>query len=186
MRVSRLFRLLIRMLLLLLTLSMSFISFLGGLSAIQILSNPDNVVIPNGEIEYNPDPLDPENNSIKIPFKFKNDGYFDLEDLYIKVSINLKYKDNITLKEKNVLIYEAETKFGTIKRGATLKDSYESDPEDFITENFPELTDFATNRMAYFTADVYLKASYSLGLLSFSVKVFDIDIGEKNITITGG
>ena len=53
MRIPQLFKLIVRLFLLSLTLSLSFVSFLGGLSAYEILTNEENIEIDTDDIETN-------------------------------------------------------------------------------------------------------------------------------------
>ncbi len=53
MRIPQLFKLIVRLFLLSLTISLSFVSFLGGLSAYEILTNEENIEIDTDDIETN-------------------------------------------------------------------------------------------------------------------------------------
>ncbi|MFX1503288.1 MAG: hypothetical protein ACFFDH_20165, partial [Promethearchaeota archaeon] len=59
MRPSRVFRLLFKIFVSLLTLSVTIVAILGGLSAVMILMNTDNIGIDPGQVEFNftPSPL---------------------------------------------------------------------------------------------------------------------------------
>jgi len=107
MRTSRLFRLIIRVFLLLLASSMSLVSFLGGYSALLILGDEDNIDL---DINFEGDPfLDPNNFEIDIEFEINNLGYFDLEDLEIELRLYLIYgRLNQTNLEKNIIAITAD------------------------------------------------------------------------------
>ncbi|MBD3254293.1 MAG: hypothetical protein GF383_04330 [Candidatus Lokiarchaeota archaeon] len=188
MRYSRIVRLVIRIILLVLTSTMSFVSFMGGYSAFLILSNEDNIEFDPDDFEDNivytlsqPSP-NFDNLSIKQPFKFRNAGYFDLEDLEIEISINLIYSHiNYTTPGVNttreVEIFEKDKDFGTVIRGETLDDDLEGDYEDFVISNFPNITQIDIFSFTpYYEADVKIKAKYSLGLLEIEVEIEDLEV----------
>ena len=129
MRPSRVFRLLIRILLYLLTLSVTLVSILGILSAGLILSNlPENIQpdFDNAEfnIEINNTTLVIENINFTLPVNLTNAGYFDLENLELSIQIGLNYSHiNWTTPGVNetrfVRILDHSQNFGTIAKGST-------------------------------------------------------------------
>ena len=185
MRTSRLFRLIIRVFLLLLASSMSLVSFLGGYSALLILGDEDNIDL---DINFEGDPfLDPNNFEIDIEFEINNLGYFDLEDLEIELRLYLIYgRLNQTNLEKNttqeIKIYDDEKSFSTIKAGQKKKNSITIEPDDLVKVNFTEINNtfnpFRDPVMEFKAAEIVIRAKYSLGLLSFKVKIEDYDLGE--------
>lgn len=186
MRPSRVFRLIIRILLMVLTVSMSLVSFLGSYSALLILSNPENIVIPDGDLEINLDATHPDEMNITIPYQFKNVGYFDLEDMKVSIKIYFNYanksNDNKTVK---IEILNKNIKFDTIKAEEKEKDEIFIDSDDF--KNLDEITnaipfiDAAADPQTWYTMDMKLSAYYSMRLLYFYVELEDLDVGEENI-----
>lgn len=178
MRVSRVFRLIVRIFLYVFTISLTIVSLLGGLSAITIISNPDNVGIPDGPIELYFDPNIQANNNITVPFNFTNDGYFTLTNLYIRVRLNMTY-DHVNLTAPNVnttttrTIFDANQIFDSIPATDVLNDAFEGDSTDF---NLPALEDVDFTAPITFWADIYLSASYSLDLLSFRIEISNVSI----------
>ena len=185
MRTSRAIRLVIRFFLLLLASSMSLVSFLGGYSALLILGNEDNIDL---DIDFEGDPFtDPLNFEIDIEFEIYNMGYFDLEDLNIEMKLYLVYDwvnktgdgTNVT---QFVKIYEDDKSFKTIEAGEKKKNSITIDTEDLLKINLTEIAIFADRTkdpVIEFEADeIIIKAKYSLGLISFKVKIEDYKLGE--------
>ena len=180
MRTSRIFRLIIRFFLLLLASSMSLVSFLGGYSALLILGDEDNIDL---DIEFDEDILDPDF-EIKIEFEINNQGYFDLEDLNIELLLYLKYDYvNYTGDGRNVTIsvklYEDDKSFKTIEAGEKKKASITFEPDPKI--NFTQIAknaDQTRDPVFEFEAEeIVITAKYSLGLISFKVKIEDYDLG---------
>lgn len=186
MRPSRVFRFIIRFLLILLTTSMSLVSFLGGYSAVLILSDDQNIKVPDGEIEFEFPALGPnftdntENISVVIPFQIKNAGFFSLEDLSINMIIDLLYEDKTDEnKTKTVQIFEKSSSFDTIESGETYKGEYTADENNFLIDQLNStISKINVNGTLDFLADISLSAKYSLKLLSFRVTIYDIKIGE--------
>ncbi|MFX1256708.1 MAG: hypothetical protein ACFFAN_02530 [Promethearchaeota archaeon] len=205
MRYPQLFKIIIRVILLSITLSLSFVSFLGGLSALMILSDEDNIKIPDGDTESNlEDILEEIRDEVKadmgslirfmwwdnitdrlvedfefeIPFKIKNVGYFDLEDLYTRVIIDMVYED-VDGDEQSAEIYDKEKEWGDIERGKTLRDKYEADGDDLIDKNFPNGSEINFNEDIDFEADITISATYSLGLLTFEVELEDFEVFDS-------
>ena len=183
MRTSRAIRLIMRFFLLLLASSMSLVSFLGGYSALLILGDEDNIDL---DIDFEGDILDPDF-EIKIEFEIYNMGYFDLEDLNIEMKLYLVYDwvnktgdgTNVT---QFVKIYEDDKSFKTIEAGEKKKNSITIDTEDLLKINLTEIAIFADRTkdpVIEFEADeIIIKAKYSLGLISFKVKIEDYKLGE--------
>ena len=188
MRTSRAFRLIIRFFLLLLASSMSLVSFLGGYSALLILGNEDNI---NLDIDFEGDPfLDPTNFEIDIEFEIYNMGYFDLEDLNIEIRLNLVYDYvNLTGDGRNITqyvkIYEDDKSFRTIEAGQKKKNSITIEPDDLLKVNFTEIALYSDKTrdpvIEFVAGEIVITAKYSLGLLSFKVKIEDYSLGELEL-----
>jgi hypothetical protein len=190
MRPARVFRWIIRVFILILTLSVTIVSLLGGLSAVIILSNPDNIGINAGDAKFNIDYDYSGINDINftLPFNITNAGFFDLEDLKLNLGVWLQYWHvNLTTPGVNssntVKIFDEIENFGTIEIGATLKANYTGDYAHFTTSNFPTFTefDFTKNPDMLFYANLTLSLTYSLGLHSLSLGIYNISVGEYDI-----
>jgi hypothetical protein len=143
---------------------MSIVSILGGLSAVNILSNSENIQIPYGSVTYgNTSATD---YYIVVPFSINNTGYFDLTHLNLGFSIEMK---NDTTSS---IIYDETQEFGTITHGSTLIDNFNA---TFTTAEViinPE-----------FYANISVSASYSINLISFSANLFNVNLSTF---ISGG
>lgn len=193
MRAERLFRLIIRIFLLILASSMSLVSFLGGYSAAMILTNEENIDI---DVDYEGNPfLDYDNFEIEIKFEINNLGYFDLEDLEVELELNLVYDwKNKTGNEVNVTtevkLYEGEKSFATIPAGERKKFKISIDYEDIeLTAidfyNIKQNADLTRDPIFSFEAEeLVISAKYSLGLISFEAHIEDMDLGgfEEKVT----
>lgn len=188
MRTSRIFRLILRVFLLLLASSMSSVSFLGGYSALLILGDEDNIDL---DINFEGDPfLDPNNFEIEIEFEINNLGYFDLEDIELELRLYLIYERlNQTNAEINttqsIKIYDDEKSFKTIEAGQKKKITITIEPDDLKSVNFIDINNtfnpFRDPIMEFEAAEIVIRAKYSLGLLSFKVKIEDYNLGEFEV-----
>ena len=95
MRPSRVFRGIFRIFIFLLTISVTIVSILGGLSAILILSDQNNLGVDPDAAEFNLDinnvTLAIDNIDFTLPFNLTNAGYFDMENLELSIQIALNY-----------------------------------------------------------------------------------------------
>ena len=156
MRAARVFRWIMRIFILLLTLSLSVVSILGALSAVNIFSESNNVQIPDGSVTINL----PSN--ITVPFRITNAGYFDLNNLVIGFELEMTY--NVTLTQ---IIYNDHQEFGNILHGTTLARNYTL--SEFTLP--PGIINDPT-----FEANITITGSYSLDLISFEIHLTDIAI----------
>jgi hypothetical protein len=132
MRRSRIFRWLVRIFVLFLTTCVSLITFLGLVSARNILSDPGNISIPDGDVDMNFNVTDIENSYFKVPFNITNAGYFDLTNFYLRFDIIMLYNSTGEITK----IYEKSVSFQDIPKGQTLQDVFETNSSDF--KNIPE------------------------------------------------
>ena len=191
MRPSRVFRLLFRLFILLLMLSVTVVAFLGGLSAVMILSNQDNFGIDTGNAEFNIDfnnsTLEIENINFSLPFNLTNVGYFDLENLQLGIQLGLNYSNidgggpgvNVT---RVVKILERMQNFGDIPKGITDDFIFFGDNSSFTHTNFPdpitEIDWFRGPPALEFYANLSISLDYSLGLHSLNITLNDIFVGD--------
>lgn len=187
MRPSRIFRWIVRLFLLVLTLSMTVVSILGGMSAALILGDPNNIQIPSGAIDSNFNITDLDSMYLSFPFEIRNEGYFDLTNLNLEFKVSMVYDHvNLTLPGVNtttsVLIFEKSITFPTILHKTTYNGLFSASSGDgFLASNFPDvITDIDWTRTPHavdFYANFSLSASYSLDLISFSVDAYNISAG---------
>ena len=156
MRAARVFRWIMRIFILLLTLSLSVVSILGAMSAVNIFSESNNVQIPYGSIDTSTFPT-----NIDIPFRVSNVGYFDLNNLEIGFELEMTYNGTHTQ-----IIYNDSQNFGNIAHGTILTQNYTLSgfdlPPDFTGPSFE--------------ANITITGSYSLDLISFEIHLTDIAI----------
>jgi len=191
MRPSRVFRWIIRILILVLTLSVTAVSFLGGYSAIMILSNQDNIGIDTDNADFNLDynvttgVID--NINFTLPFNITNAGFFDLEDLKLELQIGLQYYHvNLTGTGENisqtVKIFDKISSFPTIKKGKTLYGNFTGVYSDFapFLVSIPDIADIDLTRVPIFNfyANFTISLTYSLGLHSITLGINNVTVGE--------
>ena len=187
MRYSRIARIIMRFFLLILASTMSFISFLGGYSALLILSDEDNIDL---DVGFEGDIfVDPTQFAIEIEFTVYNEGYFDLEDLKIEMALELIYY-NKTGGHNNdpypigIMIYDDDKSFKTIPAGVEKKNKITIDYEDLIgTVDWYEIIANAdyTKEVAFQAEDIEISARYSLGLIKFEVEIEELDLGDYKL-----
>ena len=191
MRPSRVFRLIFRIFILLLTISMTVVAVLGGLSAVLILSNPNNIQVDPGSAEFN---LDVNftggyvyNINFTLPFNITNAGYFDMENLEVSVQIALNYSHidgggpgvNVT---RSVKILSHNMTFGDILKGTTGNFVFFGNYSNFIIGNFPnmltEINWFRGPPALEFYANFSISLDYSLGMHSLAINAINLAVGS--------
>ncbi len=186
MRYARLFRWVIRVFLLVFTLSLSAVSLLGGFSAMTIFDPAvQNVKIPDGDITSNFDVLNPSSMYINVPYNISNTGVYDLTNITLSFQVFMTYGDASTpLNETTtVIIFDKEEVIGTIAQGTSLKSNFTGTVSDgFVIDNLPNLlTEVDWYRTPYvleFHASLQFSASYSLNLYTFKVNLINFPVGQ--------
>jgi hypothetical protein len=170
----------------LLTLSVTVVSILGGLSAFMILMNPDNIGIDPGKVEFDFNPS-PFNINFTLPFNLTNAGYFDLENLELKVEIAMNYSQvDDPLPGVNstrlIQIFNKSQQFGTILQGATGNFNFTGQFGDFY---FPPLFNFTSDIDWYrgppaliFYTNLTISLDYSIGMHSLTIGIYDLKVYE--------
>ncbi|TFG24783.1 MAG: hypothetical protein EU529_03080 [Promethearchaeota archaeon] len=180
MRTARLIRSIARLLLLILASTMSLVSFLGGYSAVLILSDEDNI---DFDYSYKGRILDVNDTTLefRVEFKFKNVGYFDLEDLELELEVYVRYYHEDYLPGKSVRreikAYEGEEDFGDCESGLTLRDNFKIVRSDVLCN----VTDIRYNYdknppdnepiVEIIARDIIITGKYSLSLIEFRVEI---------------
>jgi hypothetical protein len=185
MRPSRIFRWIVRLFLLVFTLSLTGVSLLGGFSAVTIL-DPDsyNVNIPDGPIVANFDITNKPTMSISVPFNITNVGVYDLDEVTIGFQIGLIYGNvSAPLNETaNVKIFDKTENYGTVLHGQVLKAIFSGLGSDgFIFANIPDPSEVDYYRTPYaleFHANFTFSAMYSLRLYKFTVNLINYTLGH--------
>ena len=185
MRPSRVFRLLFRIFISLLTLSVTVVSILGGLSAVLILSNPDNVGIDPDSVEFNLDfnyaTREIENVNFTLPFNFTNAGYFDLENLELEIQIGMNYSHvNWTAPGVNGTrfrrIFEDSKDFGDIPKGKTKYFTFFGDYAHFSLPNTTDVDWLWGPPTLEFYANFTVSLDYSIRMHHISITLVDLHV----------
>ena len=171
MRPSRVFRLIFRIFIALLTLSVTMVSILGGYSAIMILSEKNNVQIDFDNIEFNYEIAPPDAN-FSLPFKVNNTGYFDIEDLEIDLDIYLNYSSISLLNETRAIkIFNDTQNLGDIPKGKIGDFIFVGDNNSFSYPFWivPDINWLRAPHVFEFYANITVSLDYSLGLHSLAI-----------------
>jgi len=176
MRPSRVFRLIVRVFLLIFTLSLSAVSILGGWSAVTILNPSSNDInIPDGPIITN---LDIGNSSIEItvPFNISNGGVYDLSNIFLKFQVGMTFGNTSTLNNDTttVTIFDTPQSYGSVLPGQTLKANYSG----IGSLPLSEVDWFRSPYALEFHANLTFRASYSLNLYTFAVNIINFSLGH--------
>ncbi|MFX1478939.1 MAG: hypothetical protein ACFFCI_12480, partial [Promethearchaeota archaeon] len=187
MRPSRVFRLLFRIFIGLLTLSVTLVSFLGGLSAILILGDfDDNIQFDISDAEFNLDinatTFRIKNVNFSLPFNLTNAGYFDMENLKLGIDIALNYSSKPDLNQtKLVKIFNITQNFDPIPQGEKGIFVFIGTNSSFLYNNFPDPSEI--NKLygppaLVFYANFTISLDYSLGMHSITIKALNVKVWE--------
>ncbi|MFX1343494.1 MAG: hypothetical protein ACFFAI_00190 [Promethearchaeota archaeon] len=153
------------------------VSILGGLSAVMILSNRDNLQIDLDNADFNISvnitTFQIENINFSLPFKVNNTGYFDIENLELELDLYLNYSSiaagNNTVAIK---ILNKTQALGDIPRGEIGDFVFFGDNSSFNYLAFPPMSDINPFRLPHileFYANITVSLDYSLGLHSLAI-----------------
>ncbi|MFW9973345.1 MAG: hypothetical protein ACFFDF_24385 [Candidatus Odinarchaeota archaeon] len=185
MRPSRVIRLIFRIFIFLLTLSVTIVSILGGLSAALILLTPGNIGVDpsKADINFNYPPLDI---NFTLPFNITNAGFFDLENLELKIDLAMNYTHvdypiigvNTT---REIPVFNKTQYYGAIPKSTTGNYNFTGLFSDFyFPPSFNFTTDIDWTRTPYpilFYANFTVSLDYSLGLHSLTIGIVHILVG---------
>ncbi|MFX0035590.1 MAG: hypothetical protein ACFE9I_08120 [Candidatus Hermodarchaeota archaeon] len=188
MRPSRVFRLIFRIFIFLLSISVTIVASLGLLSAVRILSNQNNLGIDTDNAEFNIQinnvTYNIENMNFTLPFNLTNEGYFDLENLRLKIDMAMNYTEvdypSLGVNETRVRIIFSKTQlFGNIAKGMTGNYVFSGIFADF--ENLPtgsEIDWYAGPPIIQFFANLTISLDYSIGMHSITIGILELSVGE--------
>jgi len=191
MRTSRIFRLLFQVFITLLTLSVTVISILGGMSAFIILTNTENIGIGTDDADFNISfnmTGGLQNANFTLPFNITNAGYFDIENLQIRAEFKMNYSHvdypilgvNGTRTSKKIFEKTFDG-IDDIPKGSTGYFNLTGLFGDFLPGNFPNITNidiFKTPPIFEFYANLTVSLDYSLGMHSITIYILNLKIGE--------
>ena len=184
------FRLIFRIFIFLLTISLTLVSILGGLSAGLILMNLENIGIDTDDADFdmqiNNSTFEVEDFSFTLPFNFTNSGFFDLENLELMINLGMNYSHidypvlgvNTT---RQVQIFTRSENFGTIHEGETGFFTFTGDLSNFNTAVLPNFTTevdwFRGPPAIEFYANLTISLDYSIGLHSLTIGIHNLQVG---------
>ncbi len=184
------FRLIFRIFIFLLTISITLVSILGGLSAVLILTNPDTIGVDTDnadfDLQINNTTKVIEDFNFTLPFNLTNSGYFDLENLELTINIEMNYShiDDPVPGVNTTRLVQFFTKidnFGKIPKGTTGTFTFTGDISNFIAGVLPNFTtevDWYRGPPAIeFYADLLISLDYSIGLHSLTIGILDLPVG---------
>lgn len=193
MRPSRVFRLIFRIFIFLLTISITLVSILGGLSAVLILMNQESIGIDTDDADFdlqiNNSTLEVEDFSFTLPFNFTNSGFFDLENLELTINLGMNYSHidypvlgvNTT---RMVQIFTRLQNFGTIRKGQTGTFTFTGDFSNFNTAVLPNFTTevdwFRGPPPIEFYANLTISLDYSIGLHKLTIGIHNLQVGGNS------
>ncbi|MFX1572094.1 MAG: hypothetical protein ACFFB0_05055 [Promethearchaeota archaeon] len=175
-----------------LTLSVTLVSVIGGLSAVLIFQDFDkniNIDTENSKFTLDINATSGEINNIEftLPFNITNAGYFDLENLKLTLQIAINYSQvdypSPGLNEtRTVIILDKPESFGNIPKRSNRDFIYSVEYSDFIIENFPDLATevdlYSGPPILSFFANLTISLDYSIGLHSLRFGVRSMPVGE--------
>ncbi len=186
MRPSRVFRTIFRIFIFFLTLSVTVVSILGGMSAFMILGNPNNIGIDPSEMDINFEIIPELNINFTIPFNLTNAGYFDLENLELKVDLAMNFSHvdypSPGVNQSHIIkVFNKTHNLGTIPKGATGNYNITGLFSEFY---FPPLFNFTSDvdwnvgpPAIIFLANFTVSLDYSVGLHSLRIGILNIPVG---------
>lgn len=192
MRPSRVFRLLFRIFILILSLSVAIISAIAPFSALMFLTDFDNNIgidVDNAvyDVEINETTYEIDDFNFILPISINNTSAFPLENLEIEISIEMNYSHvNYTTPGVNttrqIEIVRNEQNFGTIPSGAIRSFNFTADMSNFNNASLPDFeteVDYTRGPPAVlFYANITLSVDYTLGLHSITFGITNFQIGE--------
>ncbi|MFX1363381.1 MAG: hypothetical protein ACFFCE_10205 [Promethearchaeota archaeon] len=192
MRPSRVFRLIFRIFILILSLSITIVATLGPFSALLILTDykhnlnvdTDNAVY---DVKTNETTHVIEDFDFALPIFVNNTGYFPIENLELTISLEMNYSHvNFTTEGVNTtrqieILWKYEN-FGTIPKGERRTLNLTADMSNFNNATLPDFeteVDWTRGPPAViFYATLIISLDYSLGLHSITFGISNIQIGE--------
>jgi len=169
MGVSKILRILFRIVLFVITISLSLTSILGGLSAVMIFSNfNENIDIKADEAELK-DFDDPSNAQFLLPFSINNTGYFPLEGLELRIELELIYDESKTAK----FMDHTMTLDAIINPLQSYNGIFSADADSFTFH--PEINPLQLENKIYVSVEV--GAYYSFRMLHFNADIERFEIG---------
>ena len=170
MRASKIFRIIFRIALYVMTISLTLTGLFGGLSALAIFGDfSENIKFDFDNARFQIfDPYIPSmiNASVNLPFNITNAGYFPLDDLEMRTWLNMTYNSNT---ESKIIMIE------TFIAGVSIEPTTEYEGTFVATNDSFSLPEGFFIPDAFFMS-LNISASYTYRLIHFSVEIRDLQI----------
>ncbi|NVM19827.1 MAG: hypothetical protein HWN80_19145 [Candidatus Lokiarchaeota archaeon] len=89
------------------------------------------ITIPSGPVSINLNFSDPTNIHVNLPYKIENNGFHDLHEILLKISLKLRYFHKDTEEERLQIIFSAFGNEGYAKIGNVYQDIFNKEYLDF-------------------------------------------------------
>jgi len=113
------------------------------------------ITIPSGPVSINLNFSDPTNIHVNFPYKIENDGFHDLHNILLKISLKLRYFHKDTEEERLQTILSAYSNEGYAKVGNIYQDIYNKEYLDFQWASISKfLLEFDENKQVIVLLDI--------------------------------
>lgn len=135
----------------------------------------ENIRIPDGVVDLGIDVYNPEYMEVIFPYYIKNQGMYDLTDLFIEVDISVNYTDLITRENLTVQVFSKTGSLPDCKAFSSLIGYFNGTFNDF---NITTVIEFLENvdhlESIKFFMDISFQVKYFWTLISFSLFLDDV------------
>ncbi|MFW9822080.1 MAG: hypothetical protein ACFFE4_04050 [Candidatus Thorarchaeota archaeon] len=127
-------------------------------------------VIPSGYVSINFDYTKPDDMEVNMPYYINNPGISDLTDIVLTIRLSANYTHNITKQSIKREIFFKTANLGTCKAWNVLQGDFEGGFGDYNISAVINFLDEADPLESFWIlGDIYLKASYFIGLIKFTI-----------------
>lgn len=128
-----------------------------------------SISFPNGYFYARLDPADPE---LNIAFGVINSGFYDLTDMSLQISLDIKYYRNDTGIQTQSRVFTKEVDFQIIKPFERINANITSQVDDFNTSSLTDFDNLANNskQISYLLYST-IKGFYFLEIVPFSINI---------------
>lgn len=141
-----------------------------------------NIDIPDGNVEFNLDfshYSKIEETSVKIPYRIINKGFLAIDRMFLKISIDVSYTENLLFSETREMIFYKQEVLGHCQPGKSISGVFEGDYHDL---NMTALANYL-NKVYRSKEEVFLM---KLELDFYLIGGYYFRFILKNIDIDGG
>ncbi|KKL66921.1 hypothetical protein LCGC14_2140150 [marine sediment metagenome] len=152
--------------------SIAFISLFSGLS-IALFAMLENISIPH---EYFFIDFDSSSPLLRAPYKIDNEGFSEITNMDINLSVDLYYTEEYANTEKQVKVFSKIERIKKIKPYNIYEANIEGNSENF---NITRLDNFWLNanlsKAYYYLLNIKITGKYHLGIIPFSLIISNLD-----------